>query len=246
MIYFASDIHLGAGSKEEQLMVEQRFLAWLDRVVADAEAIYLMGDIFDFWFEYKRVIPQGYTRVLGKIAELTSKGIKVVFIAGNHDMWVEDFLVRECGVELHTTPQVASLYGKRLFLAHGDNMRVKRFTPLWLMNTCFHSSLLRLLFRWLVHPDIAIKFGRWWSSKSRKSHSKIELKREITDYLYDYACEHYKSNPETDYYLFGHMHIAVNRLDSTPKALHLGSWERTPTYATLNQEGVLSLETFKL
>ena len=247
MIYFASDVHLGSGSKEEQRAIEQRFLAWLDMVAQDADSIILMGDIFDFWFEYKRVIPQGYTRVLGRLAELTDKGIKVVFIAGNHDMWVRDYLPRECGVELHTKPLSVELYGKHLFLAHGDNMRVKPFTLLWLMNSCFRSNLLRWLFRWLIHPDIAMKFGRWWSGKSRKSHSRFELKAEITNPLYDYAREHHKSHPEIDYYIFGHMHIAVDRLADSPGTLHLGCWDgSTPTYARLDKDGRLSLETFTL
>ena len=104
MIYFASDIHLGAGDPATARCTERRFTAWLDAVSRDAEAIYLLGDLFDFWFEYRRVVPQGFVRTLGKLAELTDRGVRVVFFTGNHDMWVGDYLHRECGVEIHTEP----------------------------------------------------------------------------------------------------------------------------------------------
>mgnify|MGYP000771996908 CR=1 FL=1 len=102
MYYFASDIHLGAGDEHSARAVERRFVAWLDKVSGDAEAIFLVGDIFDFWFEYRRVVPKGFVRTLGKLAELTDRGVRVVFFTGNHDMWVGDYLARECGVEIHT------------------------------------------------------------------------------------------------------------------------------------------------
>lgn len=245
MIYFASDIHLGAGSYAEQRQSEARFVAWLDRVAADAEAIVLLGDIFDFWFEYKRVAPQGCVRTLGKLAELTDRGIRILLFTGNHDMWVGDYLQRECGVELHTQPEVLRLKDRNLFLAHGDNMRVKRGSLLWLMNSCFRSRGLRWLFQRLVHPDLALKFGRWWSGKSRKSHAKSPLEASITEPLRNYAHDHYATHPEVDYYLFGHMHIAVDRLGEEPRILHLGAWEELPTYATLNNQGELHLHTLK-
>lgn len=245
MVYFASDIHLGAGNRQEQRQIEQRFLAWLDFVAPDAEAIVLLGDLFDFWFEYKRVVPQGFVRTLGKLSELTDRGIRILFFTGNHDMWVGDYLSRECGIELYTHPQILNLKNRTLFLAHGDNMRVKVGTLLWLMNRCFRSRTLRWLFQSLVHPDLALKFGRWWSGKSRKSHAKTPLAPAFTEPLYDYAREHYASHPEVDYYLFGHMHIAVDHLDQSPRALHLGAWEGEPTYAVLTDAGELKLEIFR-
>ena len=139
MIYFASDIHLGAGDPATARCTERRFTAWLDAVSRDAEAIYLLGDLFDFWFEYRRVVPQGFVRTLGKLAELTDRGVRVVFFTGNHDMWVGDYLHRECGVEIHTEPQVVTLAGKRLFLAHGDNINVGHLPWLCFMNRVFRS-----------------------------------------------------------------------------------------------------------
>ena len=174
MYYFASDIHLGAGDPETARRTERRFVAWLDAAGRDAEAIFLLGDIFDFWFEYRRVVPKGFVRTLGKLAELTDRGVRVVFFTGNHDMWVGDYLARECGVEIHTAPQEVTLAGQRLFLAHGDNMRIEGQPALRLLNTVFRSRTLRRLFAWGVHPDLAMKFGRWWSGKSRKRHNDAD------------------------------------------------------------------------
>ncbi len=241
MIYFTSDIHLGAGTPREQRATEQRFVRWLESVRADAEAIYLLGDVFDFWFEYKQVIGQGCVRSLGKLAELSDSGIKIVMLSGNHDMWTSDYLTRECGIEVYNHPIEKEIYGKRLFLAHGDNMKVKRFTPLWLMNSIFRSSTLRWLFRWLIHPDLAIRFGRWWSGKSRKSHSKTPLTEQLTRPLKEYAIEYYAQKPEIDCFIFGHMHVAVDRLDEQPSIIHLGAWDEGVSYATLSKEGEIKL-----
>ncbi len=244
MFYFASDIHLGAGTPAEQRETERVFIRWLDHISADAEAVFLLGDLFDFWFEYRRVAPQGCVRALGKLAELTDRGIRVVLFTGNHDMWVGDYLARECGVELHTAPGEVTLAGKRLFLAHGDNMNIRRQPMLRLMNTLFRSRTLRFLFSWLVHPDMAMKFGRWWSGKSRKSHGQHPPTAAITEPLRDYARQYAERHPEVDLFIFGHMHVACDRTGERPRVLHLGSWERTPTYAVLDDAGILTLKTF--
>ena len=129
MIYFASDVHLGGGTPQEARATERKFVAWLDMAARDAEAIFLVGDIFDFWFEYRRVVPQGFVRTLGKLAELTDRGIRVVLFTGNHDMWMGDYLPRECGVEIRTAPCTVSLCGRRIFIAHGDNMKIDAGRP---------------------------------------------------------------------------------------------------------------------
>lgn len=124
--YFASDIHLGAGGEAFAGETERRFVAWLDDAAKDAESIFLVGDLFDFWFEYREVVPKGFVRTLGKLAELTDRGVRVVFFTGNHDMWVGDYLARECGVEVYTSPQRFCLNGKHLFIAHGDQHEDRR------------------------------------------------------------------------------------------------------------------------
>ena len=246
MHYFVSDIHLGAGSEAEARATEQRFVAWLDRVAEDAETIVLAGDIFDFWFEYREVVPKGFVRTLGKIAELTDRGIRVLFFTGNHDMWVGDYLQQECGVELFTTPQILTLGTRRIFVAHGDNMNIDGQWLLKAMNTMFRSRALRWLFSWFVHTDWALRFGHWWSGSSRKRHAQYDaLTEALTEPLIDYARTHARTH-EVDDYLFGHMHYAR---DYRAEGLHvvlLGAWDCYPSYAVLDAEGSLQLKKLDL
>jgi UDP-2,3-diacylglucosamine hydrolase len=246
MIYFASDIHLGAGEPSETRKVEQRFVAWLDRVSEDAEAIFLLGDVFDFWFEYRRVVPKGAVRTLGKLAELTDRGIRVVFFAGNHDMWVRDYLQQECGVEVYLHPATLTLAGRRIYLAHGDDLGISGHLSLQLMNKLFRSRVLQWLFSWLVHPDCAVRFGRWWSSKSRKSHkqsSRNATHHTIVNPLIDYARQQQQLSV-VDYYIFGHMHFACDYREENLRVLFLGAWYgKNVTYVALDDQGNISLET---
>ncbi len=241
MYYFASDVHLGAGDPAAARVVERRFVAWLDRVGRDAEAIFLLGDIFDFWFEYRRVVPKGFVRTLGKIAELTDRGVRVVFLTGNHDMWVRDYFAAECGMEVWCAPRVVELAGQRIFLAHGDNMKIDGRPILKLMNTVFRSRTVRFLFSWLLHPDCAIRFGRWWSGRSRKSHTAEELGDRITEPLVAYARE-YAAEPRPDCFLFGHMHHPRDYAAEGLRVLFLGEWEHDPVYAVLDKRGEIRLE----
>ena len=246
MYYFASDVHLGAGDELTSRRTEQRFVAWLDMVAKDAEEIFLVGDIFDFWFEYNYVIPKGFVRALGKLAELADKGVKITFITGNHDMWAKDYLERECGIKTFFTPQTVELAGKRLFVAHGDNMNIKKQPVLRLMNATFRSRIARVLFSWLVHPDLALKFGKWWSGKSRKSHSMETLTEKSLGFLIDYARGYKAENPTTDYIIFGHMHYPYDLSQEQLRVLFLGCWEGDATYAALDSEGNIELKTFAL
>lgn len=244
MYYFASDVHLGAGDEQFAARTERRFVEWLDRVAADAEAIFLVGDIFDFWFEYGRVVPKGFVRTLGKLAELTDRGVKIYFFIGNHDMWCYDYLECECGVEIVRRPQRMTLSGREVFIAHGDNMNVGNKPMLKLMNTGFRSPVLRVLFSWLVHPDLAMRFGQWWSGKSRKSHSKDHITPESLEFLIDYARTYKQQNPSTDYVVFGHMHYPYDHREAGLRVVFLSSWEREVKYATLDGEGNIELKTF--
>lgn len=250
MIYFASDIHLGGGTAAEAQRTEKAFCRWLDMISTDATEIYLLGDIFDFWFEYLRVVPQGFTRALGRIASLTDRGVKVVLYTGNHDMWTYDYLTRECGIEIVRRPQVVTLNGQAIHLAHGDNMNIKGQPLLRLMNTIFRSGTARWLFRWLVHPDIALKFGCWWSGKSRKSHGAESITADRLGYLVDYAREHHASNNEVKTYIFGHMHLAHRTMTDDIDVLFLSDWSRdVATYAAMeegNGYNSLKLKTFDI
>ena len=239
MHYFVSDIHLGSGDRAEQRRVERLFLDFLSQIEADAESLYLVGDIFDFWFEYKQVVPKGFVRVLGRLAELSDKGVKVVMLTGNHDMWVGNYLTEECGIEIYTKPQTFTVAGKTLFVAHGDNMNIKGKPVLRLMNSLFRSAWLRWFSATLVHPNSFIRFGKWWSGKSRKSHDE-DYGPEVLDYLVDYALEYGLKN-KVDYFIFGHLHYAAD-VKSNQRILFMGDWHTQPSYITLDNSGKIELK----
>ena len=246
MIYFVSDIHLGCADAAVSRRAERAFCRWLDMVAKDAKSIYLLGDIFDFWFEYRTVAPQGYVRVLGRLAELTDRGVEVVFYAGNHDMWCLDYLTRECGVRVVLKPQVESIAGRSVHLAHGDNMNIKGQPMLRLMNSLFRSGVARWLFRWLIHPDVSMRLGRMFSGKSRKSHSNEIPSLAVLEPLKQYAKEHHKANGDVATYIFGHMHIPHHAVCEGVEMLFLSDWLREEaTYAQMDGSSV-ELKTFKI
>ena len=239
MHYFVSDIHLGSGNTAEQRRVEGLFLDFLTEIEKDAETLFLVGDIFDFWFEYKEVVPKGFVRVLGRLAELSDKGVRIVMLTGNHDMWVGDYLTVECGIELYTKPQTFTIAGKELFVAHGDNMNIKRKPLLRLMNTTFRSKWLRKVASSLIHPNHFIRFGKWWSSKSRKSHGtaqNIKVLQPLIDYAFEYGMNH-----NIDYFVFGHMHYPAD-IPSPQRTLFMGDWHTAANYLVLDNNGHIELK----
>ena len=241
MHYFVSDIHLGSGSVAEQRRVERLFLDFLTKIEGDAESLYLVGDIFDFWFEYKRVVPKGFVRVLGRLAELSDRGVKIVMLTGNHDMWVGDYLTEECGITIYTKPQTFTIAGKTLYVAHGDNMNIKGQPLLRAMNAIFRSKSLRWLASWLIHPNCFMRFGQWWSGKSRKSH-KADYGPEVLDFLVDYALV-YGQKHEIDYFVFGHLHYADD-VKSAQRILFMGDWHSRPSYVALDNNGEIELKHY--
>lgn len=247
MYYFASDMHFGMetahGSSRER---ERLFIRWLGEVSADAKAIFLVGDVFDFWFEYKRVIPKGFSRLLGKLSELTDRGIEIHFFPGNHDMWAYDYLSEECGLVLHHEPCLFELSGKKVFVGHGDNMYTYR-PPLlehW-MQCLFRSPSIRRMFAATVHPDSALRFGQWWSGKSRKARSITHTFTGEEEYLVKYARKFMKDN-DADYFVFGHLHCAENYdMGDGKRMVILGEWITNPSYAVLNDDGKIELRYYK-
>lgn len=235
MIYFASDIHLGSGDKKAQRATEHRFVEWLKSIEPTAEVLFLVGDIFDFWFEYKRVVPQGFTRTLGQLSHMTDRGIRVVMLTGNHDMWVGKYLTEECGIELYTTPQIFDLVGKRLYISHGDNTNIKGQTMLRLMNAFFRSKSLRVLASWLIHPDLFLRFGQWWSGSSRKAH-KAQTELRYLDPLIEFAKGY--NDTTIDHFIFGHLHIA----HQTDNITFLGNWAENCSWAELDKVGNITLK----
>lgn len=243
MYYFASDVHLGLngyGIGSESLSRERLLISWLDRVSADAEAIIFVGDLFDFWFEYKRVIPKGFSRLLGKLSELTDRGIAVHLFLGNHDMWAFDYLSSECGVILHHKEAVMDLDGRRVFVAHGDNLANKP-PMVRVMNSAFRSKTVQWAFSNLMHPDLALRFGQWWSGSSRQSKSIKHTFRDEKEPLVAYAREYAEQHQDVDYFIFGHIHCAENYdIGNGRRAMFLGEWIENPVY------GIVSADKFEL
>jgi UDP-2,3-diacylglucosamine hydrolase len=176
---------------------------------------------------------------------MTDKGIRIVMLTGNHDMWVGKYLTEECGIELYTTPQTFTLEGKKFYISHGDNTNIKGQPMLRLMNAFFRSKPLRFIASWIIHPDLFLKFGQWWSGSSRKSHSKDNITPKSLDFLIDYARNYKGENPTTDYILFGHMHYPYDHTEDDLRVLFLGCWEgEKATYAVMDDEGNIALKTF--
>lgn len=242
MHYFVSDIHLGSGSADEQQRVERAFLDFLDSIDESVETLFLVGDIFDFWFEYNHVVPKGFVRVLGRLAELSDRGVKIIMLTGNHDMWVGDYLSRECGISLFTKPQTFTLAGKELFVAHGDNMNIKGQPVLQLMNRIFRSRGLRKVASWLVHPDLFVRFGKWWSGKSRKLHGGAQNAK-VLNHLIEYAAKYSKEH-DVDYFIFGHLHFAAD-VEAAQRILFMGDWHTQPSYVALDNNGKIELNFIK-
>ena len=242
MHYFVSDIHLGSGDAAEQRRVERAFLDFLSKIESDVESLFLVGDIFDFWFEYKEVVPKGFVRVLGRLAELSDRGVRVVMLTGNHDMWVGNYLTEECGIELYTTPQTFSLAGKTLYVAHGDNMNIKRQPILRAMNAMFRSQRLRKVASCLIHPNAFVRFGKWWSGKSRKSHGATQSVK-VLQPLIDFATA-YGAENKIDYFVFGHLHYAADIM-SSERTIFMGDWHTQPSYIALDNSGEIKLVEIK-
>ncbi len=244
MYYFVADVHLGGGTPQDAKLTEQRFVRWLDCVSADAQGIFICGDLFDFWFEYKRVAPKGFVRTLGRLAQLTDRGVRVVLMAGNHDQWVRDYLQQECGIEVYTSPRCFDIAGEVVYLAHGDNINIKRDPLLKLMNSGFRSKWLRTLFSTLIHPDLALKFGQWWSRSSRAKHTKNNHKGQ--DLCVETLVEHASNIHATHgakYYIFGHVHTLVERqIEGGAKVIIVDDWSQNPHYAEMDKEGNITIK----
>ncbi len=240
-IYFASDFHLGAPDHDTSLAREKRIVAWLEEIKNDASEIYLMGDLFDFWFEYKYSIPKGYTRLLGKIAELTDSGIPVILFTGNHDMWMFDYLNKELGVTIHRKP-IQKVYScKKFFLGHGDGLGPGDHGYKFI-KAVFANPVCQWLFA-RIHPNLGIGIANYWSGKSRMAQGKETFKGEENEFLISFIKEKEKSE-HFDYYIFGHRHLPLEIKVGNSLYINLGEWVNFSTYAVFDGEK-LELKEFK-
>jgi len=233
-IYFASDQHFGAPTPELSAPREQRFVKWLDEIKHDADVLFLVGDLFDFWFEYKTVVPRGFIRVLGKIAELKDMGIEIHFFVGNHDLWMDDYFEKELGIPVYHRPQEFTFNGKSFLVGHGDGLGpgdkgYKR------MKKVFTNPFSKWLFRWL-HPDIGVKLAQYLSVKNKLISGDADVKflGEENEWLVLYS----KRKLETkhyDYLIFGHRHLPmVINVGPNSEYVNLGDWIIYFTYAVFD------------
>ena len=222
--YFISDIHLGAPALKNNREREQAFVSWLNGIKEDASHLLLMGDIFDFWFEYKTVVPRGFTRTLGKIAEIADSGVEVHFFTGNHDVWVFDYLPQELGLTLHRDEYMTMLGGKKFYLAHGDGLD-KSDKGYLLLKKLFTNKTLQWIFA-RIHPNLSLSFGLRWSKHSRisKGIEGEEFKGTKKEGMFIFA-ESILQKEHFDYFIFGHRHVMVDSpIGSNSRFIHLGDW----------------------
>ena len=243
-IYFASDNHLGLPNAIESRVREKHFVAWLDEVRKDAAAIYLLGDLFDFWFEYKTVVPKGFVRVLGKLAEISDSGIPVTFFVGNHDFWMRDYFKEELGISVHRQTHTITIGGSRFFIGHGDGLGPKD-NGYKFMKKLFINPLARWLFNW-IHPDLGIRLGQYLSLKNKLISGEENLKflGEKNESLVAYSKRKLREK-HYDYFVFGHRHLPLEiKLSKKSKYINLGDWITHFTYGEFNGEQ-MNLKTWK-
>jgi len=240
-IYFVSDFHFGVPGPEGSRVREKKFVAWLDSIRPTAAEIYLMGDLFDFWFEYKTAIPKGYSRVFGKLAELTDSGIPIHLFKGNHDMWAFDYLTKELNIMLYRKPEFRTILGKTFYLAHGDGLGPGDH-GYKLIKKIFANKINQWLFRQL-HPDAGIRLANYWSQKSRYANlekEKQDLERNL-NFILDRLSVHsetiLRTNPGLDFLVYGHYHYPhTSMIGSHAVQVVLGDWISHFTYAVFNGE----------
>ncbi len=238
-IYFASDFHLGAPNFEISREREKKIVRWLDQIKHDAQEIFLVGDLFDFWFEYKRAVPKGFTRLLGKISEITDSGIPISVFTGNHDMWIFDYLPKECGVQLYRTNIERTWNNKTFLIGHGDGLGPGdsgyKFIKKVFANKVCHWLFARL------HPNFGIWLASSMSAYSRGTTGDKDrtFLGEENEWLVIY-CKEALAKKHHDYFIFGHRHLPLQiQLNAQSTYINLGEWLSQNTYAVFDGEHVV-------
>ncbi len=232
-IFFLSDAHLGFPNRLDSLERERKLVLFLDQITEEAEAIYLLGDMFDFWYEYKSVVPRGYIRILGKLAALADRGVDIHYFTGNHDVWAFKYLEQEIGLELHREALIKEIGTKRFFLSHGDDTDKADRKFLFLKNLFTNRGLQWVFSR--LHPNFAFRIASGWSKRSRMIHGTEpfeEEKEAMVVYSRDYLL-----NEGLDFIVFGHRHCPVDyALNNQTRMIILGDWISHFTYGEFDGE----------
>lgn len=231
-VYFITDAHLGSWASTHRRMQERRLVRFLDEIKDRAEALYMLGDMFDFWYEYKYVVPKGYSRFLGKLSELADRGVEVHYFTGNHDIWSYGYLERECGVTIHREPHTAELSGKIFYMAHGDGLGDPS-AAFRLLRHCFHSRTCQFLFS-LLPTRWSMFLGLSWARHSMEKHHQTGVApfHGENEYLVRYSKDYLKSHPDINIFIFGHRHIEVDLpVSDSARVMIVGDWLEHFSYA---------------
>lgn len=233
-IYFLSDFHLGAPDFETSLAREKRIVSFLDEIKSDAAMIFLLGDLFDFWYEYKKVVPKGFVRILGKLAELTDSGIEIHFFVGNHDMWMSGYFEKELNIQVHHHPQTFIFNQKKFLIGHGDGLGPgdRKYK---MLKKVFRSRTAQFLFG-LMHPSWGIGLADYFSRKSRAATGQGDehFLGEDKEWLIAY-CKEILTQQHYDYFVFGHRHLPIHfPLNEQSVYINLGDWIKYFSYAVFD------------
>lgn len=231
--YFLSDMHLGARYYANPKEAELRVVQFLDSIKYDAESIYLVGDVLDYWFEYKNVVPRGFVRFFGKLAELSDMGVKITWLIGNHDIWIFDYLPHELGIEVVDGILIRDIQGKRCFITHGDGVG-KMPATFRFIRSMFRNKVCQKMYSW-IHPRWTIPFAYGWSNKNRGGHPKPQpYAGRGNESLVQFATEYQAVHPDINYYIFGHRHIELEEeIPGDATVFILGEWIDQCTYARM-------------
>lgn len=233
-IYFLSDFHLGAPDYASSLEREKRIISFLDEIKHETSHIFILGDLFDFWYEYKKVVPKGFVRMLGKLAELTDSGIIIKFFVGNHDMWMNGYFEQELGIEVFHEPREFDFNGKNFFIGHGDGLGPKDHRYKF-MKKVFRNKISQTLFGTL-HPSAGIGIADYFSRKSRGATGKTDEKflGEDKEWLIIFS-KQMLERKHYDYFIFGHRHFPIDfELNETSRYINLGDWIKYNSYAVFD------------
>jgi UDP-2,3-diacylglucosamine hydrolase len=241
-VYFASDFHLGAPAGIESKKREQKIVNWLNSIKADAQEIFLVGDIFDFWFEYKYTIPKGFIRLQGKLAELIDNGIKIHFFTGNHDMWMFNYFEEELGITIYRKPINLTINNSNIFLGHGDGLGPGDLKYKFLKKI-FSNKVCQWLFARL-HPNLSFYIANTWSKSSRAQNADSDEKfLGDNEWLLQY-CKEVLKEKHYDFFVFGHRHLALDiAITEKSRYVNLGEWFKICSYAIHDGKNI-SLEKY--
>ena len=241
--YFASDFHLGVDAVESSFDREKRICQWLDTVSQDADTIYLLGDLFDYWFEYNQAVPRGFVRFLGKLAEIRDKGIPIYAFTGNHDMWMFGYFEEELNIPVYRNPIIRDINNKKFFIGHGDGLGPGDHGYKFIKKV-FSSGFSQWLFA-RIHPNTGMRIMKYFSGKSRDMTSVPEFLGEEKEWLIQY-CKEQLQKMDIDYFVFGHRHLPIDFLlpNNTSRYINLGDWLVHYTYGVYDGEE-FQLKSFK-